>query len=930
MRIEAARRFAQDWDGVGYEKGDTQKFWTLLLRDVLHYDRMESVYFEKRTADGGYIDVWIKDAGVMIEQKSFGVDLDKPELRQGEMKTPLKQVIDYAESFPITEQPKYVVTCNFGLFRVYDRTQYGRNDLPGNQFEFSLKELGKHPEYLDFIINEQNVRLQKEKDISIKAGDQIGKLYDKLRLGYIDPDSTDSMHALNVLCVRLVFCLFCEDAGLFGEKDAFLKYLQKIAPEDIRSKLKHLFKILDTPNEQRDPYDVKAKVFPYVDGGLFREEVEVPNFTQEMKDYLLNEVSAPIDWSGISPTIFGGIFEGTLNPDRRRAGGMHYTSPENIHRVIDPLFLDDLKKELNDIRTNETLSMRSRTKRMKEYLAKLSQLQFLDPACGSGNFLTETYLSLRKLEDTVLSDLHRGQISMAVDDESISDEDHVKLEQFHGIEINDFAVSVAETALWISRLRANSNTAVIIDMTANDFPLKDKADIVHGNALRLDWNDVLSASNCTYIIGNPPFVGSSLRSSEQTEDMKEIAFKGLSNWGKVDYCGAWYYMAQKYMEQNPAIQCAFVSTNSICQGEQVKPMWKWLFDHHVEIKFAWKTFVWDSEAADLAHVHCVIIGFRLSSASSASGVKLLYDPARQDSRCVGNINGYLSPAPNVFISNRARAVDRYHREIVQGSKAVDGGNLLLQGGEKDDFVGRNPSIEKYIRPYLGADEFLNNKKRWVIWLKDADISDVKQSREMLERLRAVATVREKSPTEEFRRFADRPMLFVQDRHSETTQLLFPQVSSSSRVYMPVGYVGPEYVISNAAYSIPDASLYDFGIVSSLMHNAWLRVICGRLKSDYRYSPVVYNSFAYPDPDDTHRTKIEDCANEVLKARLLYPDCSLADMYKPENGILYPELMEAHRVLDASVEAAYGVNFHGDEEKIVAFMFNKYAEKTSLS
>lgn len=453
--------FADRWRGKGYEKGDTQQFWIQALHSI-GYPDVNNILFEHHLPSGGFIDVWIPDANVLIEQKSINIDLDKPELRQGKQKTPLEQALDYADELPLLQQPRYILTCNFNTFRVYDRGQWSKSQLKNHAFEFTLDELAEHLEYMDFIINSEDSRFEKEKIVSIQAGELIGKLYDLMHESYIDPDSEKSMHDLNVLCVRLVFCLYCEDADLFN-KNAFYNYLKDIPASRIRVALKDLFKALDTEIKDRNPYDIDVNDFPYVDGGLFREEIEVPNFTEDMKEFLLEKVSASVDWSQISTTIFGGIFESTLNPETRRQGGMHYTSPENIHKVIDPLFLNDLKTEFVRIRDEKGITPRRKKNALARFHKKLCALTFFDPACGSGNFLTETYICLRKLEDNVLHELRKGQISIGLGDEDVI-RDRVSLSQFYGIEINDFAVTVAEAALWISRLKANSETAMFIEI----------------------------------------------------------------------------------------------------------------------------------------------------------------------------------------------------------------------------------------------------------------------------------------------------------------------------------------------------------------------------------------------------------------------------------------------------------------------------------
>ena len=914
------RDFAERWQGKGYEKGETQQFWLQALR-AIGYPHVDDVLFEHHLPSGGFIDVWIRDANVLIEQKSIEVDLDKPEPRQGELKTPLQQALDYVDELPRPEQPRYVVTCNFGTFRVYDRDKWSKSQLADNAFEFTLEEFAEHPEYMSFIIDPDNSRLEKEKQVSIKAGELIGKLYDKMREGYIDPDSDEAKHALNVLCVRLVFCLYCEDADLFV-KDAFYNYLRTIPASQFRVALKRLFKALDTEQKERDPYDEDVKTFPYVNGGLFREETEVPNFTEDMKWFLLDEVSAPVDWSQISPTIFGGIFESTLNPETRRSGGMHYTSPENIHKVIDPLFLDDLKAEFASIRDDEEATPRKKKNELQRFHKKLCSLKFLDPACGSGNFLTETYICLRKLEDSVLNELQQGQTGFGFGDDEEQGK-RISLNQFYGIEINDFAVSVAETALWISRLKANGETTMFYEVGDDDFPLHESAHIVEGNALRMDWNEVLPVSECSYIMGNPPFYGARMQSKEQKAEILD-AFHGAKNSGNIDYVAGWYIKAAEYMA-GWRIRTAFVSTNSICQGEQVANIWKPIYDLGVHIDFAHDTFRWRNEASDQAHVYVVIVGF-----SKLGGKKTLFHHANPDAVEVvsnpSNINAYLSTAPDVFMWNRSKPLCNVP-ELLTGSQRIDDNNYVFTNEEKEAFCISEPAAEQYFKVWYGADEFINNRPRWCLYLGECSDDELAKMPLCSQRVSNVRAYRESSNRSQTKRVAATPKRFGLEVIPNSSFLIVPVVSSERRAYVPLGYMSPEVLCSNQVNLIPDTTLFHFGILHSQFHNAWMRVVCGRLKSDYRYSKgVVYNNFVWPDPTDEQRERIEQYAQAILDARGNYPDKSLADLYDPDK--MPADLLEAHKALDAAVEAAYGVDFGGDEEKIVAHLFKLYAEKTA--
>ena len=905
--------FVSRWQGRGYEKGDTQQFWLQLLRTI-GYSKVDDVLFEFHVSSGGFIDVWIPDAGVLIEQKALGIDLDKEELRQGKQKTPLTQALDYVDELPRLEQPRFVITCNFSTFRVYDRDVYGRSQLSNNAFEFTLDELANHTEYLAFINDPTNSRLEKEKTVSIKAGELIGKLYDKLREGYIDPDSEESMHALNVLCVRLVFCLYCEDAGLFG-KDAFYNYLKDVPANRIRTALKNLFHALDTNLSERDPYDLEVKAFPYVNGGLFRDESEVPNFTDETKSFLLDEVSSHIDWSQISPTIFGGIFESTLNPETRRSGGMHYTSPENIHKVIDPLFLDDLKEELKSICTGEGITPRKRENTLKRFHEKICSLTFFDPACGSGNFLTETYICLRKLEDTVLNELRKGQTGFSLGDEEETGK-RVSLNQFYGIEINDFAVTVAETALWISRLKANGETSMFYDAGGDDFPLSEKAHIVEGNALRIDWNSVLPVSECNYIMGNPPFVGMKYQTSIQKIDMSHV-FDKVQNYKSLDYVASWFYKSAIYLANSRA-QVAFVSTNSIYQGEQALYLWPVMKNIGIYINFAYSSFIWDNEASGQAHVHVAICGFSKINQST----KLLYQG--NVVRKVNNINCYLIDAPDIYIKPRPKPITNAPK-LIAGNKPVDGDCLKIEKDEYSQFVQLEPKAKQYIKQLIGGREFLYNELRYVLWLPDVSMEEIKQMPKVAERVDKCRKARLGMKDAGAIALAAKPSVF-RDTMNPDYYVVIPIVTSERRKYIPMGFLDKQTIPTNQVQVIPDAEIYHFGILTSEFHNAWMRVVAGRLKSDYRYTgKIVYNNFVWPETSAEQKKTIEQTAQNILDVRSNYPNRSLAELYDPDK--MPDDLLAAHKANDAAVEAAYGVDFNGDEEKIVAHLFKLYAERT---
>lgn len=925
---KSRKSFVDTWTGRGYEKGETSQFWLSLLSNVLGYESNDTVLFEHPTSTGGYIDVWIRQSDVMIEQKKLGIDLDKPEPRRGIMVTPLQQVIDYAASLPLQEQPKYLITCNFETFRVYDRTKFGDKELEGNQFEFSLSELVDHPEYLSFIVDPNNSRLRKEQEVSEQAGQLIGELYDMLRQQYHDPDSEEAAESLNILCVRLVFCLFCEDAGLFGEPDAFSNYISIVQPQNIRMQLQHLFDNLDTPRENRDEYDIPIKVFPYINGGLFRKKVIIPNFTQEIKDFLLDKVAYPVNWSKISPTIFGGIFESTLNPETRRKGGMHYTSPENIHKVIDPLFLDDLKAEFEAIRTDEELSVIKRRNKYKKFHEKLCSLVFFDPACGSGNFLTETYICLKQLEFAVLKEYKTKQVTMF--DSSVEGDLtlRIKLDQFYGIEINDFAVAVAETALWISRLKANQEYMLLLDLDEKDFPLTDRANIIKENALRFDWADLVEPSRVSYIYGNPPFVANSAKTtaneshsqkmmSEEQSDERMMLFG--KNGGVLDYVACWYMKSAIFMK-NTDIKAAFVSTDSITQGQQVEPLWKPLFEEGIIINFAYRSYKWINEAEGKgAYVYVVIIGFSYLNDKT----KYIYDG---DSKTEAkNISAYLIDSPNIIIRSRNKPLYEVP-SMKSGGKPVEGGYLIFTDKEKEMFIKKEPRSEIYFRRFTSGESFLNNNMGWCLWLVNASENDINSMPEVKKRISMVKEFREASKKEATRKGAAYPHRFMEIKQPDSNYLLFPLTTSRNRKYIPIGYLTKDIIANNGASFIPDASMYHFGTLTSLVHMAWMRTVCGYFGPSYRYSNnIVYNNFPWPTPTDDQKAAIEKTAQGILDARALYPDKCLAELYDPDK--MPPELKAAHEANDKAVMDAYGFPHDMTEPQIVAELMKMYQELT---
>ena len=909
----AAKKFAAEWQGRGYEKGETHAFWINLLRAVLGVAEPESfISFETQVLLGhtSFIDAYIPETRVMIEQKSKDVDLNKPSKQSdGSMLTPYQQAKRYSDELELSKKPRYIVVCNFQEFHIHDMEH--PHDKPA---VIRLADLSKEYHRLAFLTDVNKAHLKREMDLSIKAGEIVGQIYDAILKHYHDPTAESTLKSLNMLCVRLVFCLYAEDAGIFV-KDQFHDYLSRFDSRDIRRALIDLFKVLDTGEAERDPYlDEDLAAFPYVNGGLFAEtDIEIPQFDDTVKELLLAKASDDFNWSEISPTIFGAVFESTLNPETRRSGGMHYTSIENIHKVIDPLFLDDLKTELEEILSSKAVT--TRNKKLFAFQDKLAGLTFLDPACGSGNFLTETYLSLRKLENKCLEVINAGQTVLGFDDVI-----KVNIGQFYGIEINDFAVTVAKTALWIAESQMMKATEDIVHMDLDFLPLKSYANIIEGNALRIDWNTVIPKEKLHYIIGNPPFVGHQWRSKEQVSDMDEV-FADFGNYGKLDYVASWFKKSADIIAET-AIRCAFVATNSLVQGESVATMWKPFFENlNMKIDFAWHTFRWDSEATQKAHVHCVIIGF---SDNNIATIKTIFIDDSQSIKA-DNINGYLFNAPNVFIQNRGSVLMAGLPKMSKGSQPTDGGNLLLSAEEKNILEKNNPLAKKWIHRFMMGDDFINNKERYCLWLVGANPNEIKQCPLLLSRIEKVKECRLKSPTKSVQKDAQTPTLFTQRRQPEINYMVIPRVSSEKRNYIPIGFLSPEVIAGDKLQFIETDSMYVFGTLISNVHMAWMRVVAGRLKSDYSYSPAVYNNFPWCEPTEAQKAAIEKTAQAILDARALYPDCSLADLY--DKATMPPELRKAHQANDKAVMKAYGYAPTMTEPEIVADLMKRYQELT---
>lgn len=913
---KAALEFSRRWSGRGDEKQDTQTFWTDLFQSVFGVENaIRHLRFEKRVKledSTRYIDVYIPDTKVIVEQKGKHIDLSKAEHQSGGASlTPYNQARRYDNNLPASEKARWIICCNFERFEIHDM------DSPLAEPEVILLEnLEKDFQKLSFIADVNVDYIRKEEQISVKAGQLVGRLYDLILPQYDDPTNPDTLKSLNQLCVRLVFCLYAEDTGLFGEKDKFYTYLSTFRTGQFRKGLIELFRVFDTPYEDRDRYmDPELASFPYIKGGIFSEDIEIPQFTDEIIDHLLHKASLEVDWSEISPTVFGSVFESTLNPETRHSGGMHYTSVENIHKVIDPLFLDDLQQELDGICA---IAVRSkRDKALMEYQEKLSRLTFLDPACGSGNFLTETYLSIRRLENRVLEAMGtEGMLWLGEEFSPIK----VKIGQFYGIEINDFAVAVARTALWIAESQTMKETEHIVGRPIEYFPLKENPNIVEGNALRMDWNEVVPAAELNYIMGNPPFVGAYLMSPEQHDDLIFVLGSKWKNIGELDYVSGWYKKSCDYMRHGGQhISAALVSTNSITQGEQVANLWMPLVTDGLIINFAWRTFRWDSEAALKAHVYCVVVGFSMTERLKE---KIIFDGDRTVSAC--HINAYLTDGPDMFITSRSKPICNVPG-IRKGNQPTEGGNLILTEEEKNAIISANPGIERFIKKLTGAKEYINNKFRYCLWLKDATPSDLRTYPEIRSRIQAVKEMRLKSNDQGTRKLADAPHLFREVNNPES-YIVVPSHSSERRQYIPMGFLRDDVIPTNAVLIIPEAGVYHLGVLTSSIHMSWMRAVCGRLEMRYRYSKdVVYNNFPWPTPTAAQKEKIEKTAQAILDVRNLYPECSLADLY--DEVTMPPELRKAHQANDKAVMEAYGFNPSMDESQIVAELFRIYQELT---
>lgn len=932
-----AKGFSEYWTRQDYkEDGNTSLFWLELLEILGVKAPTRYIQFEvpvkHLTGSAIFIDARIPSLRIVIEQKESAFPLElapgKTYSRHGRSyHSVYEQAYEYDQTFPLSERSRYIVTCNFREIWIYDMNVPESERLP---IKIPVARLSSNLAKLQFLVDSnERPEHHDEVEVSVQAGELVGKLYDALYKQYRDPTNEHSAKSLNILCVRIVFCLYAEDAGLFPGIDGFRKFLRSWNEENIRDGLIKLFKVLDTKPEDRDPYMQQSlSIFPYVNGGLFHDEhVEIPFITKEILHIICEEMSAGFNWAKISPTIFGAVFESTLNPETRRKGGMHYTSIENIHKVIDPLFLEDLDKELHsiidipsDLKLVKSASGRKEIElrpayreKLEKFQDKLASLRFFDPACGSGNFLTETYLSIRRLENDVIWEL-AGNMQYL----SFVNPVKVSIRQFYGIEINDFAVTVAKTALWIAESQMLRETEKIIHMEIDFLPLKTNANIHEGNALRMDWKEIVEPSPNLFLESNPPFIGSSRLTEGQKWDRSNIFG---NNGGELDYVACWYKKAFNFMKGH-SVRAAFVSTNSICQGQQVVPLWEPLFNQGLKIDFAYKTFIWESEASIQAHVYCIIIGF------SESNVQLKKAIFKSNEKINAfNINAYLMDAPNIFVKKCRHPLCTVP-SMIYGIKPADNGNLILSDEEKQLLLKKQPSAIKWIRKFITAREYMHKQNRWCLWLKGISPTELKKFPYIKNRVIACQQWRtqqgKSAPKGDAYKLRDMPHLMrPSNKFAEGNFIVFPRHTGERRRYIPFGFEQSGSIPGDSVSIMLNATVYHFGILESNVHMAWMRTVAGRLKGDYRYAgDIVYNTFPWPNPTEKQKALIEHTAQGILAARALYPGSSLADLYDPL--LMPPELRKAHIENDKAVMEAYGFNWHTmKEEDCVAELMKMY-------
>ncbi|MCI1207340.1 MAG: N-6 DNA methylase, partial [Microbacteriaceae bacterium] len=852
------------------------------------------------------------DARLLVEQKSTGVDLDRPEPRQGTMVTPVEQALRYANTLPASEKPAKIITCNFSHFRVYDLDADPLAKAPAD--EFDLADLADHLGTLGQIVSPEHRRLVVEQQLSIEAGKLVAEIHASLAAQYQDPDAPDSHHSLATLVVRIVFCLYAEDAGLFP-KGAFANYLRGYSPDHARRALIDLFHALDTPESERNAYDTELTTFKYVDGGLFSGQVEIPGITAQIRNSIL-KAADEFDWSRISPVIFGSLMEETLSHDERRQGGMHYTSVENIHKVIDPLFLDELQAELQTI-LNAQDSDRVRRGKLRAFQDKLAGLQFLDPACGSGNFLTETFLSLRKLEDQVLQELAGGQGSFDLGGNMKLAK--VSIDQMHGIEINDFAVSVAKTALWIAEQQAAMDAQAITQTTFETLPLHDSGHIVQANALQADWNTILPGKDCDFVMGNPPFVGRKYRTPAMVSDMKHVF--GDAYDVNLDYAASWYWKAARYLSPGDGA-FALVSTNSISQGQAVSTLFDPLFNDGWRVRFAHTAFVWDAQSTDVAHVHVVIIGLDRNTDTDRPPVLYVYENIKGSPERIvaSHINAYLADAPNISIQKRLTPLSPDIPTAAFGAMANDGGTLIIDNPIDYERASHDPVARQCLREFIGARELVRSIKRWCLWIEGPMVDQISTSKILTQHVKACAAWRARQKTTgQAYQWREQPWRFGQLGERYTTQyVIAPRVVSENRPYFTPALAKPEVIASDSCITMADPHGIAFAILSSRAFLVWQLAIGGRLKSDIRFSRnIVWYNFPLPELTQRARDQLEEAGQTVIDARASHPTLSIAKLYDPV--LMPPDLRIAHRELDAVMDGLYGLHAATDDARLAALV-----------
>lgn len=890
-----ANAFSKNWADAGNEDSQAKPF-LIDFFEIFGITNKRVATFEhavkKYGGKDGYVDLFWPGI-LLVEMKSQGKDLSKA----------FDQAMDYFSGIQERDLPRYVLVCDFQRFQLHDISDKSIID-------FTLKDLYKHVKSFGFIAGYQTQVIKAQDPINIKAAERMGKLHDALKdVGY-------DGHALELYLVRLLFCLFAEDTTIF-EKRLFQDYIEsKTANDgsDLAHHINSLFYVLNTPQDRRlKNLDESLSAFPYVNGRLFEEALPPAQFDRKMREALLD--LCVLDWSLISPAIFGSLFQSIMDEGARRNLGAHYTSEENILKLIKPLFLDSLWAEFEKIKGSKN--------KLVDYHRKLRSLNFIDPACGCGNFLVITYRELRLLELAVLRSLYgNGQQVLDVDQLM-----QINVDQFYGIEIEEFPAQIAQVALWLTDHQMNMQISEEFGNYFTRIPLKTTPHIIHGNALQVDWEDVLPAKRCSYILGNPPFIGKSNQSTAQKSDM-QLACKGIKNAGLLDFVAAWYVKAANYIKHNNIIRVAFVSTNSITQGEQVSVLWGWMISEGIKIYFAHRTFSWSNEARGKAAVHCVIIGFGIQDIIN----KFIYEypDVKGEPLLVkaSNINPYLIDGPDIILEKSRNPICNVP-EMKYGSKPTDGGNLLFNDQQElDEFLKVEPKAKQFIRPFIGSEELINGGLRFCLWLKDINPGSLRDLPNVIKRVDNVKKMRLKSKKEPTRELALTPSLFGEIRQPLTDYLAVPETSSENRRFLPIDYLSQDIIASNSMYTIQDAGIYSFGILCSSMHMAWMRSLCGRLESRYRYSAgLIYNNFPWPTKTEKIIKSIESCGQLILNSRLNYPDSSLADLYDPTS--MPPTLVEAHQKLDKAVDAAYGYKGPDTDSARVAFLFDLYQKLTSL-